>query len=112
MTLKSIDGYTVASQNGVFYIFSSKITGKRLLGMTRPRWEDNIRINLKEIEVNVRSSAQNRGFLESPYECGIEPPSFLSHGVSYTVVTRFKASALESYYWIQHCFDPRLRNFR
>ena len=30
------------------------LTGKRLLGMPRRRWEDNIRMDLKEIDVNTR----------------------------------------------------------
>ena len=30
-----------------FKILAGKLTGKRLLGRPRPRWEDNIRIDLK-----------------------------------------------------------------
>ena len=40
-------------------------TGKRLLGRPRRRWEDNIRMDLKEIGVNTRNwvvSAQDRNF--------------------------------------------------
>ena len=36
-----------------FKILTSKPTGKRSLG--RRRWEDNIRINLKEIGINTRN---------------------------------------------------------
>ena len=36
------------SQNG-----GSKPTGKRPLGMPRRRWEDNIRMDLKEIGINA-----------------------------------------------------------
>ena len=48
------------------------------MGRPRRRWEDNIRMDLEEIGINAGDwvdSAQDRGLLESPYECGIEPPS-------------------------------------
>ena len=55
------------SQNGesrsAFEILTGKTTGKRPLGRPRRRWEDNIRINLKEIGINMRNwvdSAQDR----------------------------------------------------
>ena len=38
-------------------------TGKSALGRPRCRWEDNIRMNLKEIDINTRNwvdSAQDR----------------------------------------------------
>ena len=52
--------------------------------MERPRhrWEDNIRMDLEEIGINARNwvdSAQDRDY------CGIEPPGFISHGVSWLV---------------------------
>ena len=31
------------------------LTGKRSLGRPRRRWEDNIKINLKEIGINMRN---------------------------------------------------------
>ena len=40
-------------------------TGKRPLGRLRPRWEDNIRMDLKEIGINSRNwvdSAQDRDY--------------------------------------------------
>ena len=39
-------------------------TGKRPLGIPRRRWEDNIRMDLKEIGINTRNwddPAQDRG---------------------------------------------------
>ena len=42
-------------------------------------------MDLKEIGVNTRNwvdSAQNKGLLESPCECDIEPLGFISLGVS------------------------------
>ena len=38
-----------------FKIRTDKPTGKRPLGRTRRRWEDNIRIDLKELSVNTRN---------------------------------------------------------
>ena len=52
------------------------LTGKRHLGRLMRRWDDNIRMDFKEIDINTRSwvdSDQDRGCLESPCECGIEP---------------------------------------
>ena len=46
------------SQNGkqsAFKILKGKPTGKRLLGRPRRRWEDNIRMILKEIGINTRN---------------------------------------------------------
>ena len=60
-----------------FKILTGKPTGKRPLGRPRRRWEDNIRMDLKEIYINAGNwvdSAQ-----ESPCECGIEPPGFISN---------------------------------
>ena len=66
-----------------FKILTDTSTGKRPLGRPRRRWEDNIRMNIKEIDINTRNwvdSAQDT-LLESPCECSIEPPGFISHGV-------------------------------
>ena len=46
-----------------FKIVTSTPTGKRPLGRPRRRWEDNIRMDLKEIDMNTRNwvnSAQNK----------------------------------------------------
>ena len=48
-----------------FKILTSTPTGKRSLGRPRRRWEDNIRMDLKEIGINTRNwadSAQNWDF--------------------------------------------------
>jgi hypothetical protein len=71
--------------DSAFKILKGKPTGKRPLGKCRRRWEDNIRIDFKEIGINTRNwidSAQDYGSLESFCEYGIEPPSFISHRVS------------------------------
>ena len=38
-----------------FKILTSKPTGKKPLGRPRRRWEDNIRMDLKEIDINTRN---------------------------------------------------------
>ena len=38
-----------------FKILTGKSTGKRPLGRPRHRWEDNFRMDLKEIHVNARN---------------------------------------------------------
>ena len=46
-------------------ILTGKPTGKRPLGRSRRRWEDNIRIDVKEIVINTRNwvdSAQDRDY--------------------------------------------------
>ena len=46
-----------------FKILTSKPTGKRPLGRPRRRWEDNIRMDLEEIDINASNwvdSAQDR----------------------------------------------------
>ena len=37
-----------------FKILTGEPTGKRPLGRPRPRWEDNIRMDLEEINVSMR----------------------------------------------------------
>ena len=48
-----------------FKILTGKPTGKRSLGRPRRRWEDNIRMDLEEISINVGNwvdSAQDRNY--------------------------------------------------
>ena len=48
-----------------FKILIGKATGKKSLGRPRRRWEDNIRMDLKGIDVNTRNwvdSAQDRDY--------------------------------------------------
>ena len=64
-----------------FKILTDKPTGKRPLGKPRRRWEDKIRMYLEEIGINAGNLVDS-ALLESPCECGIEPPVSISHGVS------------------------------
>ena len=76
-----------------FKILTGKPTGKRPLGRPRRRRKDNITMNLKEI-VSVRGSGLIRlriWLLESAGECDIEPPGFISPGVSLSSTTILKA---------------------
>ena len=57
-----------------FEILIGKPTGKRSSVRPRRKWEDNIRMDLKDMGTNTRNcpdSAQDRGSLECPCECGI-----------------------------------------
>ena len=48
-----------------FRILTGKPTGKRALGRTRRRWEDNIRMDLEEIGINAGNwvdSAQDTSY--------------------------------------------------
>ena len=48
-----------------FKILTGKPTGKRPSGRPRSRWEDNIRMDLEEIDINAGNwvdSAQNRDY--------------------------------------------------
>ena len=45
-----------------FKILTGTPTGKRPLERPRRRWEDNIRMDIKEIGVNTRNSAKNRDY--------------------------------------------------
>ena len=58
------------SQNGesAFQIITGNPTGKRPLGRLRRRWEDNIRMDLKEIGINVgnRSIQLRIGIIGKP----------------------------------------------
>jgi hypothetical protein len=40
----------MGERQGVFRVLVGKHDGKRLLGRTRHRWEDNIKIHLQEVE--------------------------------------------------------------
>ena len=41
--------------SSAFKILTDKPTGKRPLGRPRRRWEDNIRMDSKEISINTRN---------------------------------------------------------
>ena len=51
--------------NSAFKILRCTPAGKRPLGRSRRRWEDNIRMDLKEIGINTRNwvdSAKDRNY--------------------------------------------------
>ena len=60
-------GHVAGMEEGrsAFKILTGKPTGKRPLGRPRHRWEDNIRMDLEEIGINVGNwvvSAQDRNY--------------------------------------------------
>ena len=60
-------GHVARMEEGksAFKILTGTTTGKRPLGRSRHRWEDNIRMDLKEIGINTRNwvdSAQDRDY--------------------------------------------------
>ena len=65
-----------------FKILTGKPTGKRPLGRPRRRWEDNIRMDLEEIVINVGNwvvSAQDRNYWRALVNAA------LSHRVPYAM---------------------------
>ena len=50
-------GHVARMEEGrsAFKILTGKPTGKRPLGRPRRRWEDNIKMDLKEIGINMRN---------------------------------------------------------
>ena len=67
-----------------FKILTGKPSGRRPLGRPRRGWEDNIRLDPKEISISTRNwvdSAQDRDCW-SVLMIGIEPPGSISYGVS------------------------------
>ena len=57
-----------------FKMLAGKPTGKRPLGRLRRRWEDNIRLDLKEMGVNTRNwvdSAQDRDYWRALVNAGM-----------------------------------------
>jgi hypothetical protein len=64
----------------VFKIVIGKPIGKGSLGRPRRRWEDNIRMYLKEIGVNVRNwvdSVKDRDYRRSLVNVYIETPGHI-----------------------------------
>ena len=60
-------GHVARMEEGrnAFKILTGNPTGKRSLGRSRLRWEDNIRIDLREIGINTRKwvdSAHNMDY--------------------------------------------------
>ena len=73
-------GYVARIKEGkhCFKIGTGKPTGKRSLEKPRFRWKDNIRIDLTGIR-GIGFVRLRAGIVGTPFECGIEPPSFISH---------------------------------
>ena len=72
-------GHTVSMKECRKFSKMSTAKSTRKIFAGRDKREDNIKIDLKEIGFNTRNSIY---LSESPYECGIESPCSISHGVS------------------------------
>ena len=71
--------------SSAFEILTDKPTGKRPLGRSRCRWEDNMRMNLEEIGINVDNwvdLAQDRDYWRALVNAALNPPGSIIHGVS------------------------------
>ena len=67
-----------------FNILTGTPAGKRPLGRPKRSWEDDIKMDHKEIDINTRNwvnLAQDRDYW-SFCECGIEPPGSINFGIS------------------------------
>ena len=70
--------------SSAFKILRGTLTGKRPLGRPRRRWEDNIRIDLKEIGINTRNwvdSAQDRDYWRALVNVGLKLRVRLFHEI-------------------------------
>ena len=59
-----------------FKFLTDKHTGKRPLGRPRRRWKEKIRMDIKEIGVNLRkcfNSAQDRNYLRAVVNAELKP---------------------------------------
>ena len=73
-------GHVTRMEEGrsAFKILTGKSTGKSPSVRPGRRWEDNIRMSLKEIKVNMSSWIDlAQGMDNCPDECGIEPPKIM-----------------------------------
>ena len=74
-------------EKSYFKILIGIPTGKRPSGRPRRTWEDNIRMDLKEISIRRIRLIQFRiGIIGESLCIRIEPPGFTSYEVSYTVI--------------------------
>ena len=75
---------------GIFKILTDKHTRKRPLGRPRRRWENNIRMDLKEIGINTKNlvvSALDRDYLRALVNAALKLSGSISYGVSYMVLS-------------------------
>ena len=76
---------SIEEGRSVFKILTGKPTGKRPLGGPRRGWENNIRMDLKEIGINMRNwidLAQDRDYWRALMNVALNLWIPLNHGVS------------------------------
>ena len=84
-------GHVVRMEEGrsAFKILTGTPTGKRPLGRPSRRWEDNIRMHLKEIGISTRNwvdSAQDRHYWRVFENAALSLRVAISHGVSCVII--------------------------
>ena len=60
--------------SSTFKILTGTPAGKRSLGRPKRRWEDNIRMDLKEIGINIKNwvdLAQDRDYWRAPLDAAL-----------------------------------------
>jgi hypothetical protein len=88
----------MGEERKVYKVLVGKPEGKRPLGRPRRRWEDGIRMDLREIILGgcgLDSTVSGQGPVAGCCECGDEPSGSCATGlVSYTVVKTLFHSSL------------------
>jgi hypothetical protein len=67
---------------GVYGVLVGKPEGKRPLGISRRRWEDNIKMDIQEVECGggLDRDGSGQGQAAGTYECGNEPSGSIKCG--------------------------------
>jgi len=72
----------MGERRGVYRVLVGKLEGKRPLGISRRRWEDNIKMDLQEVGcrgMHLMELAQDRQ-MASICKCGNEPSGSIKCG--------------------------------
>ena len=82
-----VAGHVARMEEGrsAFIMLTDTPTGKRPLGRPRRIWKGNIRMDLKEIDINMTNlvySAQDRDFWRALVNAVTEPMGSIRHGGS------------------------------
>ena len=75
-----------------FKILTGKPTGNRPLGRPRHRWEDTVRLDLKEIGISTKNwidLAQDRDYWRALLSTALKSPSSISRGALTKLVSPF-----------------------
>jgi hypothetical protein len=72
----------VGERRGAYRILIGRAEGRRPLGRPRRRWEDNIKLDLKEVGWGhgLDGAGSGYGKVASCFKCGNEPLGFIKCG--------------------------------